>query len=563
MRSGSAIRRVPVRASKPLLQQEITIAVHDVAGHAAAAAARRSAAQMRVAMRILVIVADPALEQIAEDVERLGARRRASPRNSMNCAPAAGSTRIQMQIGDEQRGQRESLGSAGDVRLHCTGCPSRSRRHALCAQSQRRAAPGQCAHGAVQLPAGAQARRALRAAHRGHRRRRARRSEFVAALCSDLRWLGLELGRGSGSRRPECAVSPVRAWRALPALLRAARARAARLSVLLHAARARAVAAQRSSPPAGRRATPAPAGALSVAAARRAQWRRDGEPSLRFRVPARRRDRVRGPGARSRRASCPMTSVISSFVARMAPRPSSSATRVDDALMQVTHVLRGEDHLTNTPRQRLLLEALALAGAAVRPRVAADSAPTARRSPSATAPRSVRELREAGYSSAAVCNHLFRLGHSSASNRPADAARRWPQAFELGTSAARAARISTPRSCATGSANGCTRSRSSRRASGSRRCCRRSSSPREADAFIAAVLPNVVLAEDARVWQQIIFGEALQLRGAGAAGGAGGRPGILCGRRGRAIHGRRRSRRTALRPLAARAPRSSCRCAPR
>jgi glutamyl-tRNA synthetase len=30
-----------------------------------------------------------------------------------------------------------------------------------------------------------------------------------------------------------------------------------------------------------------------------------------------------------------------------------------------------------------------------------------------------------------------------------------------------------------------------------------------ADAFIAAVLPNVVLPEDARLWQQIVFGEAL------------------------------------------------------
>jgi len=31
----------------------------------------------------------------------------------------------------------------------------------------------------------------------------------------------------------------------------------------------------------------------------------------------------------------------------------------------------------------------------------------------------------------------------------------------------------------------------------------------QSDAFVAAVLPNIVLAEDARLWQQIIFGEAL------------------------------------------------------
>jgi glutamyl/glutaminyl-tRNA synthetase len=33
--------------------------------------------------------------------------------------------------------------------------------------------------------------------------------------------------------------------------------------------------------------------------------------------------------------------------------------------------------------------------------------------------------------------------------------------------------------------------------------------PEQAGAFVAAVLPNIVLAEDARLWQQIIFGEAL------------------------------------------------------
>ena len=34
------------------------------------------------------------------------------------------------------------------------------------------------------------------------------------------------------------------------------------------------------------------------------------------------------------------------------------ANAVDDSLMQVTQVLRGEDHLANTPRQLLVLEAL-------------------------------------------------------------------------------------------------------------------------------------------------------------------------------------------------------------
>ena len=36
------------------------------------------------------------------------------------------------------------------------------------------------------------------------------------------------------------------------------------------------------------------------------------------------------------------------------------ATAVDDALMEITHVIRGEDHLTNTARQLLLMDALGL-----------------------------------------------------------------------------------------------------------------------------------------------------------------------------------------------------------
>ena len=34
------------------------------------------------------------------------------------------------------------------------------------------------------------------------------------------------------------------------------------------------------------------------------------------------------------------------------------AVVVDDALMGITHVIRGEDHISNTPRQILLYEAL-------------------------------------------------------------------------------------------------------------------------------------------------------------------------------------------------------------
>src|SRR6185437_7016385 len=84
-----------------------------------------------------------------------------------------------------------------------------------------------------------------------------------------------------------------------------------------------------------------------------------GAPTTRFRVPAGRRieflDFVHGPQSF-------FSDDIGDFVVR---RTDGSAAfffsnAVDDARMGVTQVLRGEDHLTNTPRQLLILEALGL-----------------------------------------------------------------------------------------------------------------------------------------------------------------------------------------------------------
>ena len=77
------------------------------------------------------------------------------------------------------------------------------------------------------------------------------------------------------------------------------------------------------------------------------------------------------------------------------------ATAVDDALMEITHVIRGEDHLTNTARQLALFDALGAAPAALRPHGAAGrrgrrascrSARARRRSPSCAA-RAIRPRR--------------------------------------------------------------------------------------------------------------------------------------------------------------------------
>lgn len=84
---------------------------------------------------------------------------------------------------------------------------------------------------------------------------------------------------------------------------------------------------------------------------------------------------------------------------------------IDDAVMGVTHVLRGEDHLTNSPRQIALLQALDLPVPGyghISLIVDPKGAPLSKRSGS----MSVQELREIGYFPDAVNNYLARLGHT-------------------------------------------------------------------------------------------------------------------------------------------------------
>ncbi|NCO44391.1 glutamate--tRNA ligase, partial [Candidatus Berkelbacteria bacterium] len=54
------------------------------------------------------------------------------------------------------------------------------------------------------------------------------------------------------------------------------------------------------------------------------------------------------------------TSLIGDFIITRQDGTSSFifANVLDDALMKVTHVIRGDDHLSNTPRQVLLYQAL-------------------------------------------------------------------------------------------------------------------------------------------------------------------------------------------------------------
>jgi glutamyl-tRNA synthetase/nondiscriminating glutamyl-tRNA synthetase len=87
------------------------------------------------------------------------------------------------------------------------------------------------------------------------------------------------------------------------------------------------------------------------------------------------------------------------------------AVVVDDATMGVTHVVRGEDHVSNTPRQLLIYEALGLAPpvfAHLALVLGPDHAPLSKRH-GAT---SVAEFRERGYLPEALFNYLALIGWS-------------------------------------------------------------------------------------------------------------------------------------------------------
>ncbi len=105
---------------------------------------------------------------------------------------------------------------------------------------------------------------------------------------------------------------------------------------------------------------------------------------------------------------------IGDFIIRRADGSASFffSNAVDDARMGVTHVLRGEDHLTNTPRQLMILEAVGLRSPVyghMALLVGKDGTKLSKRH----GDPNVRHYRERGYAAAAIANHLFRLGHST------------------------------------------------------------------------------------------------------------------------------------------------------
>ena len=104
-------------------------------------------------------------------------------------------------------------------------------------------------------------------------------------------------------------------------------------------------------------------------------------------------------------------SAIDDFVIRRSDGSAlyNLAVAVDDLDMGITHVVRGEDHLSNTPRQAMILKALG-AQPPVYAHLPLLHGPDGKKLSKRHGAASVQELREAGYLAEAVRNYIALLG---------------------------------------------------------------------------------------------------------------------------------------------------------
>src|SRR5205814_10372067 len=134
------------------------------------------------------------------------------------------------------------------------------------------------------------------------------------------------------------------------------------------------------------------------------------QPAIRFRVPDGAdivfTDLVRGE------VRFPNEVIGDPIIVRADSTPAYNfAVVVDDALMEVTHVIRGEDHISNTPRQILMYEAMGFTPptfAHLALVMGPDHSPLSKRH-GAT---SVAEFRAKGYLPQALVNYLALIGWS-------------------------------------------------------------------------------------------------------------------------------------------------------
>jgi glutamyl-tRNA synthetase len=232
--------------------------------------------------------------------------------------------------------------------------------------------------------------------------------ESEATIFRDLRWLGLDWDEGpdvGGACGPYRASERLHLYQSYASeLLHAAAAYYCFCSVeRLEEERRAAVAAGKPALYAGTcRGIPREEAEKRVQAGESA--------AIRFRVPENREvifaDAVRGPLRFH-------TDVIGDpVIMRAGGVPAYNfAVVIDDALMAITHVVRGEDHISNTPRQILLYEALGF-GLPEFAHLAMVLGPDHAKLSKRHGATSVAEFRAKGYLPEALVNYLALIGWS-------------------------------------------------------------------------------------------------------------------------------------------------------
>lgn len=254
-------------------------------------------------------------------------------------------------------------------------------------------------------------------------------------------------------------------------------------------------------------------------AERREKEERGLPAALRFRVPpgkvAEFADVVRGPQSFA-------SDDLGDFVIRRSDGTPAFlyANALDDALSGITHVLRGEDHVANTPRQLLLLEALELPA----PRyghlpllVEPEGAPLSKRHGAAA----LGDLRRAGWLPSAVVNYLARLGHHYESDDQLGL-RDLAAGFDPGRLGRSPAHFD-PSQLRHWQRLAVAALGSTAFAEWAAEALECVPEPRR-EAFVQAVSPNCLFPDDARYWAEALFGAPPALSGdaARALGEAGG-----------------------------------------
>ena len=331
------------------------------------------------------------------------------------------------------------------------------------------------------------------------------REDYIEALQQDLRWLGLDWQEGESQGGP---AAPYRQsqrgalYEKYLAQLEAQGKVYPCFCTALELEVSRKVQAAAGKPPrySGKCA--------HLKAEEAARKKADGLPyTLRFRMPKSEAltfdDMVRGP------QKFPSED-IGDFIIRRSDGSFAFffVNAVDDALMGVTHVLRGEDHLTNTPRQIALLQAMELPVPTyghISLIVDAHGAPLSKRSGSL----SVQELRELGYFPIAVNNYLARLGHHFAETElmDLDALSRAFDNSHLGRAPARYDRSQLDY----WQAQAVQKIDEAQLIDWLAPALKGMVPEAEFTAFARAVRANILFPHDARLWAEAVFSDALSL----------------------------------------------------